>query len=81
MQSQAQNKVLETKHQQNMDKDITGGESVGIFPPCIITIVLYPALLLYHRSFKLVNSKVTKYTADNSYASKLLEHAVPKSVP
>ena len=58
MQSQGQSRLLGTKHQENMGRGIVGGESVGI---SIISIVVYPVLLLNHSSFELVNGKVTKY--------------------
>lgn len=75
---QGQSRLLGTKHQENMGRGIAGGESVGIN---IVSMVVYPALLLYLSSFKLVNGKVTKYTRDNSYAPNLLEYTVTKSVP
>lgn len=78
MQSQCQSRLLGTKHQENMGAGIAGGDSVGV---SIISMVVYPALLIYHSSFKLVNGKVTKYTGDNSYAPNLLEYTVTKFVP
>lgn len=79
MQSQCQSRLLGTKHQENTGTGIAGGDSVGV---SIVSVVVYPALLIYHHSsFKLVNGKVTKYTGDNSYAPNLLEYTVTKFVP
>ena len=78
MRSQGQSRPLGTKHQENMDRGIAGGESVQIR---IVSMVVYPALLLYHSSFKLVIGKVAKYTGDNSHAPNLLEYTVTKFVP
>lgn len=77
MQSQGQSRLLGTKHQEKMGRGIAGSEPVGI---SIVSIVVYPALLLYHSSFKLVNGKVNRYAGDNSYAPNLLQYTVTKSV-
>lgn len=64
-----------------MGRGIAEGQTVEVIALCVVSVVVYPALLQYHSSFILVNSKVTKYIGGNSYIQNLLDYAVIKSVP
>lgn len=76
-----QSRVLGTKYQDYMGRGIAEGQIVEAIVLCVASVVVYPALLQYHSSFILVNSKVTKYIGGNSYIPNLLDYAVIKSVP
>lgn len=64
-----------------MGRGIAGGQTVEVISLCVASVVEYPALLQYHSSFILVNSKVTKYIGGNSYIPNFWDYAVIKSVP